>query len=100
VRVEERNPALTSNDLPEREHIMNTQENRTEPSNPIHFARATAAFLVLLVMGYAFSTTQVESAIDSSAPAVTAKQDLAPTPYFPAQYVNQGTAVEEHIQAY
>jgi len=80
---------------------MNTQENRTESSNPIQFARATAVFLVLVVMGYAVST-QVESAMDSSTPTATpaAQQELAPTPYFPAQYVNQGVAVEEHIPAF
>jgi len=79
---------------------MNIQENHTESASPFHFARATAAFLMLLVMGYAFSTTQVESASDASLPAVTSQQDLASTPYFPEQYVNQGKGGEEHIQAF
>ena len=77
---------------------MNTQENRT--ASGIQFARATAAFLVMLVMGYSFSTTPVESANETAMPAATSQQDLAPTSYFPAQYINQGTASEEHIQAF
>ena len=80
---------------------MDSQENRTE-SRHIQIARATAVFLVLVVMGYAIST-QVESAIDTSTPAAataSAQQDATPAPYFPAQYVNQGTRVEEHIQAF
>ena len=75
---------------------MNTQETRT--ASGIQFARATAAFVVMLVMGYAFTTTPVESANESEMPAVTSWQEA--TPYFPAQYTNQGAAGEEHIQAF
>jgi hypothetical protein len=75
---------------------MDTQENRN--AYTIQFARASAAFLVMLVMGYAFSTTPVESASDSELPAVTSWQEA--TPYFPAQYTNQGAGGEEHIQAF
>jgi hypothetical protein len=75
---------------------MDTQETRT--ASGIQFARATAAFVVMLVMGYAFSTTPVESASESELPAVTSWQEA--TPYFPAQYTNQGAGGEEHIQAY
>jgi hypothetical protein len=77
---------------------MNAQKNRIE-SNTTACAHACAAFIALLVIGYAFSATEVGSAMDS-APAVTAPQDLAPTSYFPSQYVNQGKSVEEHIQAF
>jgi hypothetical protein len=79
---------------------MNTQENRTQTASPFHFARTTAAFLILLVMGYAFSTTQVESAKEDSMPATTSILDFGAGAYFPAQYTNQGKAVEEHIQAF
>jgi len=77
---------------------MNTQENRTETA--FHYARATAAFLLVLVMGYAFSTTPVESAIEDAMPATTSHLDFGPGTYFPAQYTNQGAGGEEHIQAY
>jgi hypothetical protein len=75
---------------------MNTQENRT--AYAIQFARASAAFLVMLVMGYAFTTTPVESASEAELPAVTSWQEA--TPYFPEQYTNQGAGSEEHIQAF
>ena len=78
---------------------MNTQETRTGWTSSMNLARAAAAFLLLVVMGYAFSISPVESSL-TSAPAVTAPQDLTPTPYFPAQFANQGTAVEEPIQAF
>ena len=77
---------------------MNAQENRTK-SNTSAFAHACAAFMALLVIGYAFSTAEVGSAMDS-APAITAPQDIAPTTYFPSQYVNQGKTIEGHIQAF
>ena len=77
---------------------MNTQENRTESASPVQFARAAAAFVVVIVMGYAFSTTPVESAIETELSAVTSWQEA--TPYFPAQYTNQGAGGEEHIQAF
>jgi hypothetical protein len=79
---------------------MNTQETRTASVSPIQFARATAAFVVMLVMGYAFSTTPVESAKETALPPTTSVLDFGPGSYFPAQYTNQGTAAEEHIQAY
>jgi hypothetical protein len=74
---------------------MNTQD-RSE-SAITTFARATAAFLALLVMGYAVSATNVPT---DGVPAVTAPQDLTPTPYFPSQYVNQARTLEDHIQAF
>jgi hypothetical protein len=79
---------------------MNTQETRTASVTPIQFARATAAFIVMLVMGYAFSTTSVESAKDTALPATTSVLDFGPGSYFPAQYTNQATTTEEHIQAF
>ena len=75
---------------------MDTQDNRTVSS--LQFARASAAFVVMLVMGYTFTTTPVESASESELPAVTSWQEA--TPYFPAQYTNQGAGSEEHIQAF
>jgi len=77
---------------------MNTQETRT--ASGIQFARATAAFVVMLVMGYAFSTTPVESANENALPATTSVLDFGPGSYFPAQYTNQGAGNEEHIQAF
>jgi len=74
---------------------MSTQ-HRTE-SALTTCARATAGFLALLVTGYVLSATQVPT---DAIPAVTAPQDLTPTAYFPAQYVNQGQNLEEHIQAF
>ena len=74
---------------------MNTQD-RTESATTT-FARAAAACLALFVMGYAVSATQVPT---DAIPAVTAPQDLTPTPYFPSQYVNQGKNLEEHIQSF
>src|SRR5262249_17820276 len=65
----------------------------------INFARATAGLALLLVMGYVLAPTQVESASGSAAP-VAAAQDLTPTPYYPAQFVNQGKVAEQHIQAF
>ena len=79
---------------------MNTQENRTESTSPVQFARATAAFVIVLVMGYAFSTTPVESANENVLPATTSVLDFGPGSYFPAQYTNQGAGNEEHIQAF
>ena len=75
---------------------MNTQESSA--TSGLQFARAMAAFAVMIVMGYAFSTTPVESASESELPAVTSWQEA--TPYFPAQHTNQGAGGEEHIQAY
>ena len=69
---------------------MNTQENRTESITTASRAPA-AAFVAMLVIGYAFSTTQVGSAMDS-APAVTSAAGSRAGSYFPAQYANQGTS--------
>ena len=82
--------------------MLNAQDNRSDSSSSIRAARAGALFLVLVVMGYAVST-QGESAVDASRrtnPVVSAQQDLAPTEYFPAQYVNQGKEVEEFIPTF
>jgi len=78
--------------------------NNTESSRPSSFARATIMILALAGAGYAMST-QFENAVAPSKSGIAqvaqaGQQDLAPTPYFPAQYVNQGKTPEEHIQAF
>src|SRR5262249_40958631 len=94
-RVEKGNRDRTSRYFIRGGTKMNNQK-RTE-SPPITFARATPPFLALVVMGYAVSAN---TAPTDSIPAGTAPQDLEPTAYFPAQYVNQGKTLEEHIQAF
>ena len=93
---------MTSNDYPA-ENIMSNQERNNEYRSSMRGLRAVTLFLVLLGAGYV--STQVESAVDASKSgnpvvAQAGQQDLEPTAYFPAQYVNQGKSVEEHIQAF
>lgn len=92
---------MTSNNYPA-ENIMSNQDSK-EFRGSMRGLRAVTMFLVLLGAGYV--STQVESAVDASksgtaAVAQAGQQDLAPTAYFPAQYVNQGKTVEEYIQAF
>ena len=84
--------------------MLTIQDSNTESTSPARFARATIMVLALVGVGYAMST-QLGSADDSSkggnpVMAQGGQQDLAPTAYFPAQYVNQGKSIEEHIQAF
>ena len=95
---------MTSNAKFKEYTMLTVQDSNTESSSPARFARATIMVLALVGAGYAMST-QLESAVDSSkggnpVVAQAGQQDLAPTAYFPAQYVNQGTTVGEHIQAF
>jgi hypothetical protein len=95
---------MTSNGEFKENIMLTVQDSNTESSSPSRFARATIMVLALVGAGYAMST-QLESAVDSSKGGITevaqaGQQDLAPTAYFPAQYVNQGKTVEEHIQAF
>lgn len=83
--------------------MSNAQDSRSESSNPARYARAAAAFMVVVVMGYAIST-QVESAVTRSTQATplaqAGQQEIAPTVYFPSQFVNQGKEVEEFIPTF
>lgn len=74
--------------------MNNTTENHSESSRPVRIL-AAALFVVMMGSGYAIST-QVE-AMDESNVAIPA---VPATPYFPAQYVNQGQGSEAHIQAF
>ena len=56
--------------------------------------------MVMLVIGLRHLDDARSAARWIRVPAMTAPQDFAPTTYFPAQYVNQGKSVEEHIQAF
>lgn len=83
--------------------MLNAQDSRFDSISAIRAARAGAMILVLAVMGYAVST-QGESALDASGlgtpVAQATQQEVAPTAYFPAQYVNQGKEVEEPIATF
>lgn len=76
--------------------MLTSQDRRSEPQSPARLA-ATIMSIVLLGMGYVISP-QVDSAVERSNPVVA--QDQVETPYFPSQYVNQGTILPEHIQAF
>ena len=95
---------MTSNDEFKENTMLTVQDSNTESSLSARFARATIMVLALVGAGYAMST-QFEGAVDASKDgnpvvAQAGQQDLAPTAYFPAQYVNQGKSIEEHIQAF
>jgi hypothetical protein len=84
--------------------MLIVQDTNRNCSSPARFARATIMVLALVGAGFAMST-QPESAVGSSkagnpAVAEAGQENLAPTVYFPAQYVNQGKTVGEHIQAF
>jgi len=80
--------------------MLNAQDSRIDSSSAIRAARAGAMILVLVVMGFAVST-QGESAVDAAKVGTpVAQQELAPTVYFPAQYVNQAKEVEEPIATF
>lgn len=83
--------------------MLDHLDGRSESRSFVSVARTAALFLLLVGSGYAIST-QV-GAVDSSKcgnPAVVqpGPESLAPTDYFPAQYVNQARHAEEHIQAF
>jgi len=82
--------------------MFTVQDSNT--SRPARFARATIMVVALVGAGFAMST-QPESAVGSSkaaSPVVAqaGQQNVVPTTYFPAQYVNQGKTIEVHIQAF
>ena len=84
--------------------MLIVQDTNRNCSRPARFARATIMVLALVGAGFALST-QPESAVGSSKAgnstvAQAVQENLAPSVYFPAQYVNQGKTIEEPIQAF
>ena len=78
---------------------MNTaSESRTQSLTTVRFV-AVAVFLVMTGSGYAISTYGEGADKDGRFAASTGAGEQ-PRDYFPAQHVNQGGEVEEHIQAY
>ena len=73
-----------------------------ESSQQAHAPRRDVAIAVIvaavLLLGGAFSTrSEVDAAAHSVSPAPEPTEGFV---YFPSQYVNQATEVEEHVQAF
>jgi hypothetical protein len=68
------------------------------PRRVVSMAVIVAALLLGAAVGRVLPTTAATGATAQS--AAPASQATEPFVYFPSQYVNQATEVEEHIQAY
>jgi hypothetical protein len=84
--------------------MLIVQDTKRNCSRPVRFARATIMVLALVGAGFVMST-QPESAVGSSKAgnstvAQAGQENLEPSVYFPAQYVNQGKTSGEPIQAF
>jgi hypothetical protein len=80
----------------------NIGQSSGEPRKPrLQIIAAVVGLAVLLVGGAQWSQRDAVTA-QEAAPQLKAEAQVEPTTfdYFPAQYVNQGKEVEEHIQAF
>jgi len=80
----------------------NIGQSSGEPRKPrLQIIAAVVGLAVLLVGGAQWSQRDAVT-VQEAAPQLKAEAQVEPTTfdYFPAQYVNQGKEMEEHIQAF